>query len=114
MALTFSQLFLPQVLPAAVGIIFTCATGKPGTTLKNGRVRLTNKTAGAVTVTLYKVTGSGAPAPGDTFVSALSVGANSYIDTNIPTMVTDDTLQGFAGSAASVNIAEMGGVLNQT
>lgn len=113
MALSFTQLFLPQVLPAAVGIIFTCAATAPGTTLKNGRVRLTNKTAGAIMVTLYKVTGAGAPAAGDTFVSAMSVPANSYIDTNIPTMVTGDTLQGFASAAASVNIAEMGGVLNQ-
>ena len=111
MALTFSKLFAPQQLPAAVGTIFTCPT--PSTTvLKNGRVRLLNTAVGVMSVTLYAVPSGGSATASNCFLSGMAISAGSFLDTNIPTMASGDTLQGFATVATSVTISEMGGVLN--
>ena len=111
MALTFTKLFQPSQLPATVTTIFTMPLLPITTALKNGRVRLTNTTAGAVSATLYAVPSGGAAGVGNMFLSGTSVSPNGYLDIDIPDMAYGDTLQGFASAGASLTIHELGGVL---
>lgn len=112
MAITFSKLFAPVQLPASNGTVFTMSATPTTIILKNGRVRLTNTTAGAVAVTLYAVPSGGSAGVGNMFLNAVSVAGNNYLDTDIPTLAAGDSLQGFAGAATSVTIHEIGGVLS--
>jgi hypothetical protein len=103
MALTIQQLFVPQQLPAVSGPLFTMPTTPATTVLKNGRVRLTNITAAAVTATLTH--------GGFAFLDAASIAAHSSLDVDLPTMKAGEVLSGLAGAAASINMHEMGGAL---
>ncbi len=111
MALTFSKLFAPVQLPNAVAVLFTMPAAPATIVMKNGRVRLTNTTAGAVAVTLYADVAANASAANNCFANAVSVPANGYLDIDVPTMSVGDTLRGFAGAAASITMHEIGGVL---
>lgn len=111
MALTISQLFAPQQLPSSVGVLFSMPTTPTATVLKNGRVRLTNTTAGAISVTLYADAAATASSASNCFLNAVSIAANGYLDVDVPTLRAGDTLRGFASAATSITMHEMGGVL---
>lgn len=111
MALTFSQLFTPVQLPNAVAVLFTMPTLPDTTVLKNGRVRLTNTSGGAVTVTLYAATSATASGAANCCLNAISIAANNYLDIDLPTLKAGDTLRGFASAATSITMHEIGGVL---
>lgn len=111
MAISFSKLFAPALLAGVVGNVFTMPASPSTTVLKNGRVRLTNTTAGAVSATLYAVPSGGAPSTTNMFLSAVSLAAGASLDVDVPTLAAGDQLQGFASAAASINIQEAGGVL---
>lgn len=111
MALTFQQLFPPAVLPNAVGVIYTLPAAPASNVLMNGRVRLTNTTAGAVTVTLYAAAAATPSGAGNCFLNAVSIAANGYLDVDIPVMAAGDTLRGLASAAASITIHELSGVI---
>lgn len=111
MALTFAKLFQPQQLPNVVGTIYTNPANPTTSVLKNGRVRLTNTTAGAVTATLYAVPSSGAPTDANAFMKGQSIAANSFVDVDLPTLAAGDMLQGLAGAVTSITIHELGGAL---
>jgi hypothetical protein len=84
----------------------------PSTTvLKNGRVRLTNSTAGAVAVTLYADVAATASSAANVCLNAYSIPANDFRDIDIPTLKAGDTLRGFASAATSITMHELGGVL---
>ena len=110
-ALTIAQLFAPTVLPAAVAVLYTMPTTPASSVLKNGRARLTNTTAGPITVTMYADASGNASAAGNCFLNAVSIAANGYLDVDLPTMKAGDTLRGFASAAASITMHELGGVL---
>lgn len=111
MALTIAQLFTPTVLPNAVAVLYTVPASPSSTVLKNGRVRLTNTTAGPVTVTLYADAAAQASGAGNCFLNAVSIAANGYLDVDLPTMKAGDTLRGLASVATSITMHELGGVL---
>jgi hypothetical protein len=113
-ALTFQKLFAPVALANAVGIIFTCPAFPSSACVKNGRVRFTNTTGGAVTVTAYTTTAAApgnVPGPSNCFLNAVSIPANGYLDTNLPTLGAGDSFQAFASAAASITVSEIGGVI---
>lgn len=108
-ALTITKLFQPAQLTTSVAVLFTMPSVG---VLKNGRVRLTNTSASAVPVTLYSAAAS-APSDATTCcLSAVSVGAGGYLDVDIPTMASGDTLRGMAGTAAVITVHEIGGVIH--
>lgn len=109
MTLSVIQLFTPVQLPAAVAVLFTLPASPATNVLKNGRARLTNTTAGPIAVTMYADAAATASSAANMFMSAQSIPANSFVDVDIPTMKAGDTLRGFAGSATSVTLFEMGG-----
>ena len=111
MALTIQQLFTPVQLPNAVAVLFTMPTTPATTVLKNGRVRLTNTSGGAVPVTLYADASATASSAANCCLSAVSVAANSYLDVDLPTLKAGDTLRGLAGTANVITMHELGGVL---
>lgn len=111
MALTFSQLFTPVQLPNAAAVLFTMPTLPDTTVLKNGRVRLTNTSGGAVTVTLYAAASATASGAANCCLNAVSIAANNYLDIDLPTLKAGDTLRGLASAATSITMHEIGGVL---
>lgn len=111
MALTIQQLFSPVQLAAAVGVLFSMPTSPTTSILKNGRVRLTNTSAGAVPVTLYADASATGSSAANCCLSAVSIAGNSYLDVDIPTLKAGDTLRGFAGTANVITMHELGGVL---
>lgn len=102
MSITYSNFFAPTVLGVAASVLYTVPTLPTTTLLRGGRIRLTNTTAGAVTVTLYAVPFSGSPGAANAFASAKSIAANDYLDIDVPIMPPSSTLQGLAGAAASI------------
>lgn len=110
MALTISQLFTPQVLPTSAAVLYTVPATPATTVLKNGRVRLTNTTAGAIAVTLHSAAAADATAAGNAFLFGVSIAAGVSLDVDLPTMRAGDTLRGFS-SAAGITMHEAGGAL---
>ena len=111
MALSIQQLFTPVQLAAAAAVLFTMPTTPSTSVLKNGRVRLTNTSGAAVPVTLYADAAATASGVANCCLSAVSIGANSYLDIDLPTLKAGDTLRGFAGTANVITMHELGGVL---
>ena len=111
MALSVAQLFAPVALAASDAVLYTMPTSPTTSVLKNGRVRLTNTSGSAVPVTLYADASGTASAAANCCLSAKSVGANDFLDVDIPTLKAGDTLRGFAGTAAVITMHELGGIL---
>jgi len=111
MALTIAQLFTPVVLPSSVGVLYTVPASPSTYVLKNGRVRLTNTTAGAVTATLYADASATASSAANCFLFGVSLAAGTSLDVDLPTMRAGDTLRGLASAGASITMHEAGGVL---
>lgn len=110
MALAFSKLFDAIQLTTTAATLYAMPAS-PAQVLKNGRVRFTNTTAGAITVTVHIVPGAGAAADANAFLKAYSIAANSYLDVDIPTMKASDSLQALASANTSITAHELGGVL---
>lgn len=110
MALSFVKLFQPIQLPGSAAAIFTIA-GPNTQLLRNGRVRLTNTTSGAVASTLYAVPSGGAAGASNEFFAGQSIAPNSYVDVDVPQLAIGDAIWGFAGATSSISIAAMDGVL---
>jgi hypothetical protein len=112
MALTIAQLFPPTQLGLASAVIYAAPATPTSSVLKNGRVRLTNTTALAETVTLYVAPSATASSAANCCLNAESIAANSHIDVDIPTMAAGDTLRGKSGAVASaITVHELGGIL---
>lgn len=111
MALTISQLFPPTVLGIVASIIYSMPTLPTTSTLKNGRIRVTNTTSTPATVILYAGPAGAASSSIIMFLSPVSIASNSSLEVDIPSMAAGDTLRGLAGTAASITVHEMGGVV---
>ena len=112
MALSIIQLFQPVQLGVASAVIYSAPTSPTTSIVKNGRVRLTNTSGVAVPVTLYVAPSATGSLPANSCMTAKSIGANDFLDVDIPTMMAGDTLRGLAGTAAVITVHELGGVLH--
>ncbi len=104
MTMTYNKPFEPVLLAAAAATIFTSAG-----LLRGGIVRLTNTSALPVAATLYSVPLAGANGVTNQFFPGKSIGANDFVDIQIPLMKTGDFLQGFAATASVINAQLMAG-----
>ena len=111
MALTVSQLFTPVQLGGIAAVLFSMPTAPATSVLKNGRVRLTNTSGAPVPVTLYAAAAAVVSGVTNCCLNAVSIGGNSYLDLDIPTLLAGDTLRGFAGTASVITMHELGGVI---
>ena len=72
-------------------------------------IRLVNKTAGAVTASLYIGATGGSAAGTEFFANALSIAANSYVDWyGMVRLEPADFLSGLAGASASITFEAEG------
>lgn len=103
MSITYSNFFAPTVLTTTAATLGSPVPATPTTSLlRGGRIRLTNTTAVAVTATLYAVPFGGTAGAGNAFVSAKSIGANDYLDVDVPIMPAGAFIQALASAATSV------------
>jgi hypothetical protein len=102
MAITYSKLFEPTVLTTSAATLFTVGATPTTNLLRGGRVRFTNTTAGAVTVTAHAVPLAGSAADGNAILKAKSIAANDYLDVDLPMMKAGDFFQALAGAGASI------------
>ena len=107
MAGTLKRISGPAHLAAAVADIYTPPASTIYTVIKH--IRVTNKTAGAVTFTLY-IGATGGSAAGTEIAFGKSVAANDYTDLYFPglKMLNTDFLTGLASAATSLTITVMG------
>ncbi|NMV36921.1 hypothetical protein [Ralstonia insidiosa] len=110
MAVSIVKLFSPVQLGTGASIIYTAPTN-PLTTVKNGRVRLTNTSGSAASVTLYTVPNGGTAGVGNECLPAVSIPGGQNLDVDFPSLGPGDTLQGLSGTASVITVSEMGGVL---
>ena len=111
MTISYSAFFAPTVLGTTAGTLYTVPSSPASTLLRGGRVRLTNTTGSAQSVTLYAVPAAGSPVAGNAFVSGKSIAANDYLDIDVPLMGPGATLQALAGAATSVTAHMLSGSL---
>lgn len=107
MTMQYSKLFEPVAMVLTTPT--TIFTVPASLLLRGGIVRITNHTAGALTATLHAVPSGGSASNANMCLSAGSVGANNYIDVQLPQMKAGDFLQGFASAATSLNIQAIAG-----
>jgi hypothetical protein len=111
MALTFSRLFAPTVLGTAETTLYTCPASPASNVIKNGRVRFTNTSGAAATVTAHAVPLAGTAAAANCFLNAESIAPNAHLDVDFPTLAAGDVLSALASAATSITATEIGGVL---
>lgn len=110
MTMQYNKLFEPIALALTTPTtIFTVPSVVASTLLRGGIVRITNSTAGPVSATLHNVPLAGSAASANMCFPTTSIGANSYVDVQLPQMKAGDFLQGFASAATSLNIQAIAG-----
>lgn len=109
MTISYSKFFQPTVLTTAAATLMTIPSSPTSTLLRGGRVRLTNTTNTAATVTLYAVPSAGTAGVGNAFVPGKSIAANDFLDVDMPIMQAGDFFQALAGTAASITVHMISG-----
>jgi basic membrane lipoprotein Med (substrate-binding protein (PBP1-ABC) superfamily) len=114
MAFSVAKLFSITDLTATNATIYTVPSS-PTTTILTGAVfRLTNVTAGAITVNMHIIDSGGSADTtnyNDALLKDYSVSANSTVEISIPQMSAGDFIQMLASAANSVNVAPVSGTL---
>lgn len=111
MALNFLKLFQPKQVAAAADTIFTMPTTPTNIILRNGRVRFVNTTAGFVTIKAWAVPNGNSEGDSNVCLPATSIGANGFVEMDVPTLAAGDILKAQAGAATSVTVQFIDGFL---
>lgn len=111
MAVSVPVLFNPTVLTAAAATIYTVPAAPPTLVAGNVRVRFTNTTAGAVSVTAYGIPSGGSAAAGNQFLNAVSIAGNAYLDVDVPALGPGGFMQALAGAVTSITVHQLNAVL---
>lgn len=113
MSIAYAKFFPPTVLAVAVATLYTVPTQPSSNLFRGGRVRFTNTTALAASVTANAVPVGGTASAGNAFLSGVTVPANSYVDSDTPILNAGDTLQALSGTASAITAhALFGGVFS--
>lgn len=108
MAIDFGKLFAPVTLGTSAGDIYTVPAGK---VLRRATIRVANITAVADPVTLYAVPAGGSASDSNAIAKGFAVNGNNYADINVPVLEAGDKIQGLAGSASTLIVHAIDGVL---
>lgn len=111
MAISYAKLFSPTVLGTTVSTLYTVPSIPATNILRGGRIRFSNTTTAAVTVTAYAVNSGGSASAGNAFLTGYTVTSNSYIDVDLPLMAIGDTIQALSSSATSITAFAINGAL---
>lgn len=109
MTISYTNFMAPTVLGLAAATLVTVPSTPASTLLRGGRIRLTNTTGSAVSVTLYSVPSGGSAGVGNAFLSAKSVAASDYLDVDVPIMPAGSLIQGLAGTATAITAHMLSG-----
>jgi hypothetical protein len=110
MSITYTSFFVPTVLTTSAATLYAMPAAA-GMLLRGARIRLTNTTGTAATATLYAVPGAGTAGVANAFLFAKSVGANDFLDVDVPILPAGSTLQALAGTATAITAHMLGGSL---
>lgn len=108
-SITLVKLFEPAQLTGSVATYYTVAA--PYTVLRDFTIRVTNTTAGAVTVDVHAVPSAGTASDTNAVVKGYSIPANDYRDIDVPVMKVGDFLQAKASAGTSISLHAVSGVL---
>ena len=112
MAITQAVLFNPnQVDNAAEEVIYTVPSTPSSTILINFKVRFTNTTGGAVTITIWAYPSGDSAADDTATLKSYSIAANDYLDIAIPRLAAGGVFSAQAGAATSITCHFLDGVL---
>ncbi len=110
MTISYSKFFAPTVLPITTpATLLTVPASSPSMLLRGARIRLTNTTAVPATATLYAVPLAGTAGADNAFFPTKSIGANDYVDVDVPLMGPGEFIQAVAGTATSINAQMISG-----
>jgi len=97
-----SVLFDPEdVDNAASDVLITVPSGN-NRVLIGGRVRFTNHTGAGVTIICHAVPSGGSPATTNIAYPTTTIGANSFVDVDVPLIEAGGTFEAQAGAATSI------------
>lgn len=109
MTISYSSFFAPTVLTTTAAALYLVPATPLSNLLRGGRVRFTNTTGAAVTVTAYALPAAGTVGVANAFVSSKSVAANDYLDVDVPILPAGATLEALASAGASITAHMLGG-----
>ena len=113
MAIAYSKFFPPTVLGTAPTSLYTVPAQPASNLFRGGRVRFTNTTGSAASVTASAVPSGSTGSAANMFLSTVTVPANSYVDSDVPIMAPGDILQAYSGTASAITAhAVFGGVFS--
>lgn len=105
------QMFLPTELTTAAATLYTVPTLSSQTVLARGRIRFTNTSASAVTVTAFDVPSGGTEGTGNNFCPGLVIPPNQNLDLDVPVVAVGGFIQALASAAGVVVAHSLDGVL---
>jgi hypothetical protein len=104
------QMFPPTTLTTSAATLYT-VSGSDTAILARGRIRFTNTSASAVTVTAYGVVSGDTAGAGNTFCQTQTVLANGNLDMDIPVILNGGFIQALASTGGVVTAHSLDGVL---
>ncbi len=107
--ITLTKLFQPAQLTGSLATYYTVPA--PYTSLRDFTIRLTNITAGAVTVDVHAVPSGGSASDTNVFLKGYPIPANDYRDIDVGSLSVGDFLQAKASAGTSINIHAISGIL---
>lgn len=107
-----SAFFPTQYLATAANTIFTVPTTPTTNAFARGRIRLCNTdSGGAHTPTVYAVPFGKTPAAQYAFISAKSIAASDFLDSDVPVLGPGDFIAAKADAGNDVTISLIDGML---
>lgn len=108
MVISYPKLFEPAQLGTSAAVYYTVPASS---VLRAGRIRITNTTGTAATVSINCIPASGVNGDSNSIVKAQSIAANDSKDFDLPIMKAGDTLEALSGTATALTIHALDGVL---
>lgn len=109
MTITYDKFFVPTQLGTSVGTLFTVPATPATTLLRGGRIRFTNTTGVAATVTAHAIPAAGSASDTNAFIKDVSIAPAAYTDFDVPIMPAGSFLQAKAGTATAISAHMIGG-----
>lgn len=108
MVISYPKLFEPAQLGTSAAVYYTVPAAS---TLRAGRIRITNTTGTAATVSINCIPSGDASGDDNSIVKAQSIAANDFKDYDLPIMAAGDTLEALSGTVTALTIHAIDGVL---
>lgn len=105
------QLCAPTELTTSAATLYTVPTLPPQVLLMRGRLRFTNTSGSAVTVTAYGIPSGGTAGVGNNFCPGISIPPNSNLDVDVPVLAAAGFIQALASVGSVVTVSALDGVL---